>query len=216
MAADLLFLTVRIRTLEHLSATPTMNEAAPATSPESTSRAAPGLLIAVPGLLDPNFFHTVILMIDHSQEGAMGLVLNRPGTTTIAELCADQGITSDRELPVRVGGPVAQERVWVLHNSRENLEDRVEITEGIWLSYTQPTLARLAQSDARFLLLAGHAGWGPGQLECEIEDGAWLLFPVSEPLILDSDPEVMWEQLIVRFGNLGSGIVGLQTRTDLN
>lgn len=173
----------------------------------NVDKIAPGLLIASVALDDPNFERSVILMIEHSKdEGAVGIVLNKPSDTSVMDLCEDQGIESVDAKPIRIGGPLANERVWILHRQSDISHDSFEIADGIGVSLTKEALTELAGKNSPldqgnpYLICAGYAGWGPGQLEAEIESGTWVPYPVESDVIFATDPETMWSQLLLSLG----------------
>lgn len=167
---------------------------------------APALLLSMPQLRDPNFERTVVLLCRHSEEGAFGLVVNRPVTTSgrvVVNL--DPPVETDRELQVWVGGPVEPQRSWMLVGGpldESDPEGGLVITGGLYLS-TSPTLLRQTlepEPPPRTRLVIGYSGWGPGQLEEELQDSAWLLAEVDADLLFNTEPEKMWETAIRRLG----------------
>jgi putative transcriptional regulator len=172
------------------------------------SSLAPSFLLSMPQLLDPNFKQTVVLLCRHSEEGAFGLVVNRPLTTSgriVVNL--DPPVTTDRELQVWVGGPVEPERSWILVGrsvvgSKGDHTDGIRITDDLLLSTSPDLLRRLFDptppADARLIL--GYSGWGPGQLEAELEASAWLMSDVDRNLIFNTPADRMWETAIRRLG----------------
>jgi putative transcriptional regulator len=169
---------------------------------------APALLISMPQLVDPNFNRSVVLLIKHSEnDGAFGLVLNRPLVTTgrvVVNLEADQEMSAERELHVWVGGPVEPQRSWMLVGESDEAEaaQGMRIAEGLYLSTSPDLLRRLLEPSppVRARLIVGYAGWRSGQLEAELEASAWLLSDVDSNLIFDTPPERMWEMAIRRLG----------------
>jgi putative transcriptional regulator len=164
---------------------------------------SPGFLIAMPQMTDPNFHQTVVLMVEHSAEGSMGLVLNRESPLTLGELGKNQALAvwpGRQGQRVRVGGPVEPYRGFVLHDSPA-VEERSEVLPGLFLSVTSDALTPLLVDDAatlRFCL--GYAGWGPGQVERELKEGAWLFTEASRDAALLMAPEALWEQVIKGMG----------------
>jgi putative transcriptional regulator len=152
---------------------------------------APSLLLSMPQLLDQNFCRTVVLLCHHSDKGAFGLVVNRPLVTT------------GRDLEVWVGGPVEQDRSWILVGGEEydDLPGN-RIADGLSLSKSPYLLQRLLEPDPppNARLLVGYAGWGPGQLEAELNASAWLIGEVDRELIFNTPPDRMWETAIRRLG----------------
>jgi putative transcriptional regulator len=169
------------------------------------SSLAPSLLLSMPQLVDPNFSRTVVLLWRHEpDEGALGLVVNRPVVTSGRVMInLDPPVSTDRELQVWVGGPVEPHRSWILvGRSAEHDSAAVAIAEGLHLSTSSELLRRLLDPDppAHTRLVVGYAGWGPGQLEAELEASAWLVSDVDRELIFGTPPEQMWETAIRRLG----------------
>ena len=170
------------------------------------SELAPGFLVAVPQLGDPNFKRAVILLMEHGGDGALGLVVNRVASVNLAEIARSQGLAQRKELkkqPVYVGGPVQPERGFVLHN-RPDLEDSVEIKDGLYVSSSLDILKLLlgenGGSTGQFRLCLGYAGWGPGQLEKELQEGAWLSAPISRKHALETPPTQAWDNVLRDMG----------------
>ena len=167
---------------------------------------APALLLSMPQLTDPHFNRTVILLCKHSDEGAFGLVVNRPLLTTgrvVVNL--DPPMSTERELEVWVGGPVEPERSCMLIGGpkiEHELYGSTQIAEGVSLSTSPDLLRRLLAPNppAHTRLMVGYAGWAPGQLEAELEESAWLLSDVDRSLLFETPAERMWERAIRRLG----------------
>jgi putative transcriptional regulator len=163
----------------------------------------PTLLLSMPQLQDPNFARTVILLCDYVPEGAFGLVLNRPTDMPASAMVRlEPPVNGGNDIPLHVGGPVEPERGWILLGEQPLEAEYRTILEGLYLS-TSPMLLRyvLESSPApRARVLAGYAGWGPGQLDAELEQSAWLMAEVELDLIFDVDPGAMWETAIRRLG----------------
>jgi putative transcriptional regulator len=167
---------------------------------------APALLLSMPQMRDPNFLRTVILLCKHNDEGAFGLVMNRPLITTgrvVVNL--DPPVSTERELEVWIGGPVEPASSWILVGSRDEelqMFRGMPIIEGVSLSTSPDLLQRLLEPkpplDTR--LIVGYSGWGPGQLEAELEESAWLLSDVDRDLLFTTPAEQMWERAIRRLG----------------
>jgi putative transcriptional regulator len=179
----------------------------------SSSSLAPSLLLSMPQLVDPNFNRTVVLLCKHNEEGASGLVLNRPLATAgpiVVEVRAPgpemepSTEMSEHELQVWVGGPVEPHRSWILDGHGEAGEETtgVQIVEGLHLSTSPDLLRRLLGPDppTRTRLVVGYSGWGPGQLEAELEASAWLISDVDPDLIFATPADRMWEAAIRRLG----------------
>jgi putative transcriptional regulator len=166
---------------------------------------APSLLLSMPQLIDPNFNRTVVLLCKHKpDEGALGLVVNRPLVTSgrvVVNL--EPPVSTDRELEVWVGGPVEPHRSWILVGDEAKGEIvSVPIARSLYLSTSPDLLRRLLEPDPppRARLIVGYSGWGPGQLEAELQASAWLMSDVDRDLIFETPPERMWEAAIRRLG----------------
>ena len=160
------------------------------------------LLLSMPQMQDPNFARTVVLLCEYSPEGAFGLVLNRPtDMPATAMVRLDPPIIGGNELPLWIGGPVEPQRGWILLADEPDTEFK-SIRDGLYLSTSQDVLREvLATRPApRARVLAGYAGWGPGQLDEELAQSAWLMADVDLDIVFDLPPDVMWETAIRRIG----------------
>ena len=171
------------------------------------SSLAPSLLLSMPQLVDRNFNRAVVLLIRHSEEGAFGLVVNRPLATVgrvIVNLDQTEHAETDRELQLWIGGPVEPQRSWVLVGDPVEAERALgmPIAESLYLSTSPDLVRRLLEPSPpeRARLLVGYSGWGPGQLEAELHASAWLLSDVHYDLIFETPAERMWETAIRRLG----------------
>jgi len=157
----------------------------------------------MPQMCDPNFARTVVLLCKHNGDGAFGLVVNRPLATTGRVIVnTEPPLETERELEVWVGGPVEPQTSWMLVGGQDELGDGGEICDGLYLSTSPERLSRLLEPNPppRTRLILGYSGWGPGQLEAELQHSAWLLSDVSAELIFSTPPERMWETAIRRLG----------------
>ena len=164
------------------------------------------LLIAMPGMRDERFFKSVIYMCAHTNEGAMGLVLNQrleslTFTELMSQLDLDENHTPEN-VPVHFGGPVEAGRGFVLHTSDYRQDATLEVEDGVALTATVDILKAIAKGNGpqKSLLALGYAGWGPGQLDMEIRANGWLQVPSDSDLIFDSDVDTKWERAIQRLG----------------
>jgi putative transcriptional regulator len=162
----------------------------------------PALLVSMPQMQDPNFARSVVLLCDFAPEGAFGLVLNRPTDNPASSMVRlEPSLVGANALPLCVGGPVEPERGWILIGEPPDADYRT-ICEGVYLS-TSPQLLRellTASPEPRARVLAGYAGWGPGQLDAELAQSAWLIGSVDADLVFDIDANLMWETAIRRLG----------------
>lgn len=156
---------------------------------------APGLLVAVPQLNDPNFARTVVYLIAHSEEGAFGLVLNRLADVDLGTVCSELGIVTRARGPVYMGGPVDVGRGFVLYRGPAD-DAASEVQPGVQLSGEPRVLSQLLARSDSFRLYLGYAGWAPGQLEQEISAGAWLTVPARPEYLLDISVDELWARVI--------------------
>lgn len=162
------------------------------------------LLIAMPSLEDPNFVQSVILLCAHGADGAMGLMLNRAvHHLTFASLLQQLDIQPEpprRALRLCAGGPVETTRGFVLHSRDWMSESSLPIAEHFALTTSLDILKSLAEGDGprAGLLALGYAGWGPGQLEAELAENAWLSSPADEALIFDHDNDTRWHRAMAK------------------
>ena len=163
----------------------------------------PSLLLSMPQMQDPNFARTVVLLCEYGPDGAFGLVINRPTEMPAGDLVRLQPpVSSANDLRLYIGGPVQPERGWILTAERPQIAEYRTIREGLHLS-SSPDLLRsvLEQRPApRARVIAGYAGWGPGQLDDELAQSAWLIGDVELDLIFDVDATSMWDTAIRRLG----------------
>lgn len=158
------------------------------------------LLVASPHLPDPNFFRSVVLMVEHQEAGALGLILNRISPRRLKEVwetASETPCVSDQYL--RIGGPV-QGPLMALH-AHPALEGQ-EIVPHVYFSSERQVLEALAaQSEHPFQMYSGYAGWGGGQLEGEMKVGGWLVAPATDRLIFEWDHQVLWQQVVNTIGS---------------
>lgn len=164
------------------------------------------LLVAMPQMQDPRFARTVIYLCAHTPEGAMGLVLNRlVHSITFPDLLEQLGIEpaiAGNEIRVHFGGPVESGRGFVLHTADYKREGTLPINSGIALTATIDILRDIARGAGprQRLLALGYAGWGPGQLDAEIQANGWLQVPADEQLLFGRDVDVKWQQALAKLG----------------
>lgn len=160
------------------------------------------LIIAGPTLLDPNFARTVVLIAEHTQEGAMGLVLNRPAETLVDEAVPDLGWMATDDERVWVGGPVAETAVIVLAEwARPELAGALVEADLGFVGAEADGPDQLDGAIRRARVFAGHAGWGPGQLEEELAGESWIVEPPRREEIFTADPDALWSAVLRRKGS---------------
>ncbi len=183
----------------------------PPLSPEDLPKFLPGyLLISETELSDPNFFHTVVYMLTHDQNGAMGLVINRPSEASLDDLTEDLEETPFSNHSVFIGGPVDQNYLFALHSGFSNnikSDAAIEASPHIVFEpdfnvlHTNYT-AMDPPAGYKLRFFAGYAGWAGGQLENELERGDWIVIPASPELVFHDDPGQAWKQALYRKGGL--------------
>lgn len=157
----------------------------------------------MPQMQDPNFSRAVVLLCDYLPEGAFGLVINRPTDLPASEMVKlNPPVTRGNQLPLFIGGPVQPERGWILAGEAPDDPDFRTVVDGLYLSTSPALLRRVLESrpEPRARVVAGYAGWGPGQLDAELAQSAWLMADVELDLVFDVDPSLMWETAIRRLG----------------
>jgi putative transcriptional regulator len=155
------------------------------------------LLIAGPQLLDPNFRRTVVLVADHGEEGAMGVILNRPSGMTVADAAPDLEPLIGPDAPIFAGGPVQPTSGVVLAEVAEADEP---VFGDVVLVPGLGELADVVDGAGQIRVFAGYAGWGPGQLDGELERDDWILEPARASDVFSDDPEGLWAAVLERKG----------------
>ncbi len=156
-------------------------------------------LVASPHLADPNFVRTVVLLIHHNEEGAFGVVLNRPAQSTVQELWEKVGAgPCDSDQRVHVGGPVPGP-LMAVHGDASAAE--MEIVPGVYFAAQRENLEKLVGQQAHpYRLFVNHSGWGGGQLENELKQGAWLTLPATVEFVF-ADHLELWKMVTYRIGS---------------
>jgi len=171
-------------------------------------------LIAMPELLDPNFRQSVVYLVEHHPQGAMGLIINRPTELLLGQLFERVEVANGNPLiadtPVFFGGPVATERGFVLHRPHGEWGGSLKLPDELALTSSRDILPSLGDRNAvrDFLVLLGHAGWGEGQLESELAQNAWLTVPADPEIIFATPPEARYEAALALLGVRPGFLVG--------
>jgi putative transcriptional regulator len=157
------------------------------------------LLLAAGGLFDPNFRRTVVLIAEHGEEGALGIVLNRPARVRVQDAAPLLSGLVEPEAPLFMGGPVQPEAVLVLAEFTDSiLADRPVVGA---VGFADPDLDPvLVQGIVRARVFAGYSGWGPGQLEGEMGESAWIVEPALPDDVFTPEPERLWMTVLRRKG----------------
>ncbi len=152
------------------------------------------LLVAAPSLRDPNFVRSVILIAEHGDGGAMGLVLNRPSETSVGEAVPELTSLSAGDEPVFVGGPVAMGSVLALAEV-DDPDDASELVLGAVGFVQDPDVAA-----RRGRIFVGYAGWSAGQIEAELEEETWIVVPAEADDVFSDEPDALWSEVLRRQG----------------
>ena len=174
-----------------------------------TSELSPGFLVAAPALLDPNFHRTVVLLVDHREEGSLGFVINRPAPVELPEVLDALGLKHDgagaAPDAVLLGGPMAPETGWVLFEQGEKRmksTEVVSVSDALGVTASREMLSKFVQVGAvkRFIVALGYAGWGPGQRDAEIAQGAWIPVDLDAKVVFDTPYPERWAAALALLG----------------
>lgn len=161
-------------------------------------------LISGKRLQDPNFCRSVVLMVQHDEDGAMGLIVNRPSSVSVAHALSEHFNLPETEDLVYVGDPVEPAALFILHNAGELDQSEAPVIPGVYVGSSAEvfeTVVRQAAQcagDLRFRIYSGCAGWAPGQLESELARGDWYIIPATADLVLHDDPYQVWDEAMKR------------------
>lgn len=163
-------------------------------------------LIAMPQMDDPNFVRSVTYICAHNEDGAMGIVINRPLDMALGEVLMQMELSADSPaiaaLPVYLGGPVHTDRGFVLHRPVQSWNSTIAVTAEVAVSTSRDILEAIAhgQGPGDVLVALGYAGWGAGQLENEIAQNAWLSGPASLDIVFKTPAELRWQSAAALLG----------------
>ncbi|WP_455243669.1 YqgE/AlgH family protein [Petrachloros mirabilis] len=158
-------------------------------------------LVASPTMTDPNFSQTVILMVEHGPGGSLGVVLNRSTRVLLSDALPELAVLKGTAHRLFAGGPVEPTRLVMLFRLKEPPDDAQSVFDGVYVGGTPKTLERImkeAKPNETFRAFAGYAGWGPGQLNFEMLQGAWATLPADSKGIFDQEPATLWEDCVSR------------------
>jgi putative transcriptional regulator len=158
------------------------------------------LLVASPALRDPNFQRTVILIGAHSDDGAMGIVLNRPSPMTVGEAVPQLEPAVDEQDPVYLGGPVQPDSIVMLGEFLDPSPAGLLVLGRIGFPAPEAAIEELAEATTRRRVYAGYAGWGEGQLDAELEQGDWIAHPARPDDVFTECPGELWGEVLERKG----------------
>jgi putative transcriptional regulator len=172
------------------------------------------LLIAAPTLLDPNFSRAVILIAEHTDEGALGVVLNRPSETTVGEAVPALATIVDADETVFSGGPVQPSGVLVLAEFADPGDAALPVDGDLGFVALEADMDDIATHRAR--AFAGHAGWGPGQLDAELEEETWFVASFDRDDAFADEPDELWSRVLQRKGGAYALVARMPEDPSLN
>jgi putative transcriptional regulator len=164
-------------------------------------------LIAMPDMMDPNFSGTLSVICEYSDQGSMGFIINRPTVLELDELFRQQGVQFDPDnlpalQPIFFGGPVQPDQGFVLHTAEREWQTTMKVGTNLSVTASRDIIEDVAagKGPEKYIFLLGYAGWGPGQLETEITENAWLTCEADNAIIFDLPPEERWQQAAAKMG----------------
>jgi putative transcriptional regulator len=178
-------------------------------------RTEPGSVIAAaPDMLDPNFMHTVVLMIQHTDQGAYGLVINRPAAITVDKLMPDHPRLGREKFPIFAGGPVGLDTLQFVHRAGDEVPGGLDLGDGLFLGGELDALSEFiarhgAEAADRVRMVVGYSGWGGGQLDHELSTGSWLPAALQPDWIFQPDPQATWRRVLRSLGREAAGLEDL-------
>jgi putative transcriptional regulator len=178
-------------------------------------RTEPGSVIAAaPDMLDPNFMHTVVLMIQHTEQGAYGLVINRPAAITVDALMPDHPVLGSEKFPIFAGGPVGLDTLQFVHRAGEEVPGGLDLGDGLFLGGELDALARFIvergdRAPESVRMIVGYSGWGAGQLDLELSTGSWLPAALDPSWIFQAEPQGTWRRVLRSLGREAAGLEDL-------
>lgn len=157
------------------------------------------LLIAMPALADPDFSRAVTYICEHSDDGALGIIINRPGDLRLADVLSQMNLDASTDeiadRPVYLGGPVNPERGFVLHTGQDEWEASLRVGDDINVTSSRDVLEAIARGEGpeHYLVALGYAGWAPGQLEQEMRENAWLSTAAEHGILFHTPDHDRWQ-----------------------
>jgi putative transcriptional regulator len=167
--------------------------------PSSVEKGA--FLVASPSLADPNFRHTVLLIVEHGARGTLGVIVNRSTEVSLSQVLPDLTVLKGTGYRLFQGGPVASAHLVLLFRLQEPPSDVRSVFGGVYVGGTPALLERIItqpKPTEAFRVFAGHAGWAPGQLDFEMRQGSWGVLPPGSFDIFDKDPATLWPDSLAR------------------
>ena len=160
-------------------------------------------LVAAPALRDPNFRQTVVLLCEHSSDGALGVVVNRPTAMSICEALPQVPILEGQRHVLFAGGPVQTNEVMLLYRLTQVPENSHPVFDGVCLGGDLDVMERILtekRDHDAFRAYLGYSGWGPGQLEAEMQTGSWITIPADPMVVFEKEPARIWADMLLAMG----------------
>ncbi|MBS0264856.1 MAG: YqgE/AlgH family protein [Planctomycetes bacterium] len=179
-------------------------------------------LLAGRNLHDPNFLKTVVLIVEHGEDGAMGVVVNRPSGVTVADALKKHFDLPETGEMVYIGGPVERNALFILHNAADVDESETAVIDGIFVGSSPETFEAIVRRAAdgddeiKFRVYFGCAGWGPSQLEGEMSRADWMVCPATPESVFYADPYELWDTLVAEWDKAHSPLPGVPGDFRLN
>jgi putative transcriptional regulator len=176
-------------------------------TPEEPSSFTGRLLVASPAMGDPRFRRTVILVVRHDRNGALGITINRPvgerSLATLLQAMGDSTAADAGSVHIFAGGPVQPEVGFVIHSADYDRQDTLSVNDDLAVTASLEVLRDMArnQGPRKSLVALGYAGWSPGQLESELARDDWLIAPASAALVFDTPRERVWDEAMAALGS---------------
>jgi putative transcriptional regulator len=160
-------------------------------------------LVATPGLRDPNFRQTVVLLCEHGAEGALGVVVNRPTAMSVSEALPHVPVLEGQRHVLFSGGPVQPNQVMLLYRLEQLPDNSHHVFDGVCLGGDMELVDKILttnQGREAFRAYIGYSGWGPGQLESEMKTGSWITIPADPAVVFEKDPARVWSEILSTLG----------------
>ncbi|TWT63683.1 YqgE/AlgH family protein [Rubinisphaera italica] len=161
-------------------------------------------LLATKNLHDSNFFRTAVLMLEHNEEGAMGVIVNRPSSVNLAHALVGHFNVPPSENVIYVGGPVEPQALSMLHDNAEWGKSDITVLPNVFVGSSAEAFEEIIMGEppectSSFRVYSGYAGWGSGQLEGEVERGDWFTLKANTELVFSNRPYQLWDDLLQEY-----------------
>jgi putative transcriptional regulator len=158
------------------------------------------LLIANASLMDPNFKRKIVLICEHNDQGSYGLIINHPTKTLVSDVFPEHDFLKNEKATLYVGGPCQVEQLQILHGFGSLVKGSIEVCGGVFLGGNIDKLFDIKKlepdKNKPYQFFMGYSGWGPGQLDEEMENNAWIIHPADEKTVFSLDREKMWTDIL--------------------